>query len=152
VVPTLGLHVALMCFLRRVERAEECLLPVNLEIGVELAGARIVPDTEQANFVARCCPAKVLHILGAGGRSQIDQPIVGTVAVDVIDVAGRPLTVRAEPSEAMTVVERALNAQLDVAIRSDRSRSPDLSGSPFLSYACFSRHSTSTGHLSTLTM
>jgi hypothetical protein len=94
------------CSLVRREHAEVSFVPVRGNLGEPIATLGLV-DTEGA---FRSSTLLVVAVFDVGNRSQVGNPIIVSVAVDMIDI-GRPCTVNEKPDQPMALVTTPINTK-----------------------------------------
>ena len=124
VVLPLRPHVSVMGFFRGLECPKVHIFPIMPNRSLPLSGPEIPCAHEAGGAVASRLPL-VVAVLLRRHVSQIAQPVVRRVAVDVVNVAARPDAVDVEPSKPVFAVLPPQQAYGAVSLRQrDKSSLP----------------------------
>ena len=111
-------QVGLVRLLRRREVTKTVTFPVDHNFCAPL---RVTPyvRAKQSRLAVRVCGAPVLCIQPMGCISEVCNPVVSSVAIDVVDYAGWPLAKMNCPSDPVCKKLPALDLHLDVSVLVD---------------------------------
>lgn len=100
---------------RSVEVSKVVLLPVEHYSGPPHLVSGMPRHTEEPAFVPGVMAFPVLTIDGLRNVSEVDDAVVRSNAIDVVDSVGRPRTMQPQPSKPVRKVFHAVNADLGIS-------------------------------------
>ncbi len=109
-------------FVRGVKKAEKEPLPVGPNLRSPTLIGLVPRNAEKSRGVVLLRSQLILLIRGLRYVTQVCYPVIGPVAIDVIDLLLRPRAVGVEPSQSMSHEGRPVDHDADVAAAVDRSR------------------------------
>jgi hypothetical protein len=113
VKPSLGFNVGCVRDFWAIEQPDMMKRAVSFQARSPLPRLWVEVNTKKAALVVFSWVALVLRILGWGREPKVADPVVASVAVDVIDEVG-PDAVRVQPSQSMGLVHASINADHDI--------------------------------------
>jgi hypothetical protein len=116
-----GYAIGSMRFGRCLEDAKVLNASLDFDLSDKLVQSLLVMNALISTRVIDA-PSRVPRVLPVGGDPQVDETIVGPIAIDVIDVPDWPLARDVKPSQPMRHVEAAIDPDMPVAARLSASR------------------------------
>ena len=90
---------------------------VGLQFGLPPLVLLVPSNTKQATrFVIAVRRTKVLHVLATIDFTQVADTVIGSDAIDVIDLFGRPFACRNEPCQTMSEINSVVQFDLPIAV------------------------------------
>ena len=100
-----GFKEGTRCIIGGVERAEMSLTPANRDASLESSSPE--PHAKKAELAVGARAAGILPVHGRRDIPQVDDPVVGAVAVNVVDIVRRPCAVHIQPRQPMSQITLA---------------------------------------------
>lgn len=110
-------HVGSVRFLGACKGSDMDRFPIHMNAGQPFARTRAPCSAKQAGAATLPGPAPILHIVGSVSDTEIDPTIVGTNAVNVVNVPTWPLAADDQKRESMGEIEAPHHSYTKVSAR-----------------------------------
>lgn len=111
-------QIGLMRFFRRIKPTNDCLYAIGANSRAPSFTAFQFRDAKKAaSFVARVCSFLILNVARRRNIAKIAKCVVARVAVNMVNVAGRPFTSHVKPGQTTGSVSSFVDADNCVSFR-----------------------------------